>query len=204
MEKEHNTDRYDQPPPYPSTTPRPPSGFRVALSFPSDSPFPSLAYTREPPCRDADGVSPVFIGSAILQRSVHPCKIAPHLSPPCHVSYGGSELAHNGRYDLLPFDPETMEWVPTSHGRIPDKRDPVQGGYEEHGARLYHAMARVQGTLVPGKTGEHLVRISALPRPWRCLSSSQGGCNVAFGNGEHVITEDYQILLVHWLSDRRY
>ncbi|OAX40644.1 hypothetical protein K503DRAFT_737060 [Rhizopogon vinicolor AM-OR11-026] len=178
MEEEHKTDRYDQPPPYRTPmTARPPSGFRIPLNFPADSAFPSPVYTREPPCRDADGTSPIFIGSAIFQRSVHPCKIAPHLSPPCHVPYGGSEVAHNGRYDLLPFDPDTMEWVLTSFGRIPPMRDPVQGGYEENGAKLYHALARVQGTLVPGKTGEHLE-----------------GCNVAFGNGEHVVKEGYEIL----------
>jgi len=166
MEKEYKTDRYNHPPPYQApTTPRPflpPSGVRIPLNFPLDSAFPSPAQTREPPCRDADG-SPVFIGSAIFQHSVHPCKIAPHLSPPCHVPYGGTEVEHLGRYDLLPFDPQTMEWVQTSFGRIPDKRNPVQGGYEENGARLYHAIARVQGTLVPGKTGEHLVRIFILP-----------------------------------------
>lgn len=173
MEKEYKIDRFhdDQPPPYHNQTqitPRsqarlPPSGYRIPLNSLSDSAFPTLVDTGEPPCRDADGIFPVFIGSAIFQRSVHPCKIAPHLSLPCHVPYGGTEVAHDGRYDLLPFDPNTMEWVPTSLGRIPDKRDPIQGGYEENGATLYHAMALVHGTLVPGKTGEHLVRIFILP-----------------------------------------
>lgn len=79
------------------------------------------------------------------------------------MPYGGAEVAHSGRYDLLPFDPETMEWVATSFGRIPANRDPVQGGHEENGQKLYHAMAYLQGTLVPGKTGEHLVRSLILP-----------------------------------------
>jgi hypothetical protein len=53
-----------------------------------------------------------------------------------------------------------MEWVRTSLGRIPRNRDPVVGGYEENGQHLYHAKGRVDsGTWVPGKTGEHLVRI---------------------------------------------
>lgn len=143
------------PPPY--TPPRPPpSGYRIALNV--SSPFPGPSYTKEPPCYDGDGIaSPLFLGSAIFNNSVHPCKIAPRLTPPCRVPYGGSEVHHGSRYDLLPFDPETMEWVPTSLGRIPAHRRPVQGGYEENGARLYHGMASVRGAKVPGKTGEHLV-----------------------------------------------
>jgi hypothetical protein len=101
----------------------------------------------------------------------------PHLPNPCRVPYGSAEVEHIGRYDLLPFDPETMEWVRTSLGRIPRNRDPVAGGYEESGQSLYHAMGLVGGIWVPGKTGEHL-----------------GGCNVAFGNAEHVIDNDYDIL----------
>lgn len=62
----------------------PPSGYRVPLS--ADAPFPNAQIAGEPPCRDADG-SPVYIGSALLEKSVHPCKIAPHLRPPAHVPY---------------------------------------------------------------------------------------------------------------------
>ncbi|KAG1773454.1 hypothetical protein EDD22DRAFT_203491 [Suillus occidentalis] len=175
MEEDYKTDK-GPPPPY--TTPAhrpPPSGVRIPLQV--NSAYPSLTYTKAPPCYDADGVSPVFIGSAIFQRSVHPCKIAPHLPNPCRVPYGSAEVEHKGRYDLLPFDPETMEWVRTSLGRIPQNRDPVAGGYEENGQNLYHAKARVDGTWVPGKTGEHL-----------------GGCHVAFGGVEQIIINDYEIL----------
>ncbi|KAG2157879.1 uncharacterized protein EDB93DRAFT_731523 [Suillus bovinus] len=157
MKEDYKTDN-GPPPPY-SHRP-PPSGTRIPLHL--NSTFPNPANTKEPPCYDADGLSPIFIGSAIFQRSVHPCKIAPHLPIPCHVPYGSTEVEHEGRYDLLPFDPATMEWVRTSHGRIPYGRDPVDGGYEETGQHLYHAMGRVNGTLVPGKTGEHLVRILIL------------------------------------------
>ncbi|KAF9223429.1 hypothetical protein BS17DRAFT_140195 [Gyrodon lividus] len=148
----------DPPPPYqPPRAPPPPSGYRIPLNV--SSTFPNSHYTKTPPCYDLDETSPIFLGSAIFHNSVHPCKIAPHLSPVCRVPYGGSELEHQGRYDLLPFDPETMEWVPTSLGRIPNQRRPVQGGYEENGAKLYHAMANVRGVRVPGKTGEHLVSV---------------------------------------------
>ncbi|EPQ54075.1 hypothetical protein GLOTRDRAFT_77982 [Gloeophyllum trabeum ATCC 11539] len=164
----------EHPPPYSAPAP-PPSGYRLPLT--TTSAFPPLEQAGRPPCFDADGQSPVFLGSALFPNSVHPCKIVPSLNPPCRVPYGGGEHEHNGRYDLLPFTPETMEWVPTSHGRIPDGRRPVEGGYEEHGAKLYHALAQVSGIHVPGKTGEHL-----------------GGCNVAFGGAEHTIRENYAIL----------
>ncbi|EKM58370.1 uncharacterized protein PHACADRAFT_57240, partial [Phanerochaete carnosa HHB-10118-sp] len=152
----------------------PPSGFRVPLT--SGAPFPSPQQAGSPVAYDIDH-SPIFLGSALFEKSVHPCKIAAALNPPCRVPYAGTEFEHHGRFDLLPFDPNTMEWLVTSHGRIPPGKRPVEGGYEEHGAKLYHALAQVSGVEVPGKTGEHL-----------------GGCNVAFGGGEHVFRENYKIL----------
>ena len=88
---------------------------------------------------------------------MHPCKIAPRLSNPCRVPYGGQEWEHKGRYDLLPFNPSMMEIVPTSGGHIPPGRRPVEGGYEEDGRKLYHALAIIDGVQVPGKCAEHLV-----------------------------------------------
>ena len=160
---------HHEPPP-PSYTPStivpvpqvPPSGYRIPLSLPGP-PFPGVERTREAPFTDADGKSPVFIGSAIMQYSVHPCKIAPNQAHHCYVSYGGEEVLHRGRYDLLPFVPEQMEFVPTSHGRVPPGRTPVKGGFEHDGAELYHAVAVIDGVKVPGKTGINLVR------PWGFL-----------------------------------
>ena len=147
----------DRPPSTPSAPP-PPTGHRIVLS--SSTPFPDLSHTKAPVCYDTGGIDrPVFLGSAIFDRSVHPCKISRSLNQPCRVPFGGSEIRHNGRFDLLPFDPETMEWVPASLGRTPTDRRPVRGGYEQNGARLYHAIATVKSTRVPGKTGEHLVSI---------------------------------------------
>ena len=134
----------------------PPSGFRLPLT--ATGQFPTNQ-AGQPVANDLDG-SPVFVGSALMERSVHPCKIVPNLQPPCRVPYGGGEFEHRGRFDLLPFDPMTMEWVHTSQGRIPTGRRPVEGGYEEHGGKLYHALGTVNGVKVPGKTGEHLVRLS--------------------------------------------
>ncbi|KIK63144.1 hypothetical protein GYMLUDRAFT_41465 [Collybiopsis luxurians FD-317 M1] len=159
----------------PNYAPPPSSGYRIPLS--KNSVFPSEMQTGRPPFIDADGVSPMFIGSAIFDNSVHPCKIVPALDPKCMVPYGGTEHHHHGRYDLLPFDANTMEFVRTSHGHIPAGRRPVEGGYEDNGNKLYHAIANVGGVMVPGKTGTHL-----------------GGCNVSFAGGEHVIRENYDIL----------
>ncbi|KAG7451141.1 uncharacterized protein BT62DRAFT_960763 [Guyanagaster necrorhizus] len=155
----------------------PSSGFRIPLH--SSSAFPQQDHAGPPPCHDLDG-SPVYIGSAIFDKSVHPCKIGPHLHVPCSVAYGGSEVGHKGRYDLLPFTPDTMEFVRTSQGHVPAGRRPIEGGYEEDGSPLYHAVAIVNGIRVPGKTGAHL-----------------GGCNVSFGGGEHTVRDNYEILCVH-------
>ena len=132
------------------------SGYRLPLG----QPFPGIDQTHPAPFTDADGKSPVFLGSAILEggHSVHPCKIAPHLDPPCRVPLAGGEFKHRGRYDLLPFAPELMEFVVASHGLVPHGRRPVKGGFERSRQELYHAAAVVQGVKVPGKTGAHLVR----------------------------------------------
>jgi hypothetical protein len=132
----------------------PPSGYRVALA--ASSPFPPGDTSGRPPFWDADG-SPVFVGSALFENSVHPCKICPNIFPACRVPYGSSEFEHHGRYDLLPITP-AMEWVITSEGQLPPGRRPVEGGYEESGEKLYHAACIINGVEVPGKTGHHLVR----------------------------------------------
>lgn len=170
----------------------PPSGYRIPLGMPAAAAaaaagepssssypsFPGIERTREAPFTDADGRSPVFIGSALLQDSVHPCKIVPSIqNEPCRVSFGGGEVAHMGRYDLLPFVPALMEFVPTSNGYVPHGRMPVKGGFEQNGAELFHAVAVIDGVKVPGKTGIHL-----------------GGCNVPYGGREHVVSEKYEIL----------
>ena len=149
------------PPPYaPSQPAPPPSGFRLPLT--TAAAFPDPQTVGQPPCYDLDG-SPVYIGSALFSNSVHPCKIGRHLQPHASVPYGGKEQGHHGRYDLLPYKPDQMEFVLTSYGRIPPGRRPVEGGYEDHGAKLYHAVAWVNGIRIPGKTAEHLfVSLSSL------------------------------------------
>lgn len=157
----------------------PPSGYRIPLSSLGEvtSPFPGVERTRGAPFTDADGKSPIFVGSALMQYSVHPCKIAPKLPQPCYVSYGGAEIVHDGRYDLLPFVPEHMEFVLTSSGRVPPGRRPVKGGFEHDGKELYHAVAVIEGIKVPGKTGSHL-----------------NGCRIPYNGEEHIVNDNYEIL----------
>ncbi|CAG7849196.1 SubName: Full=Uncharacterized protein {ECO:0000313/EMBL:CCA74253.1} [Serendipita indica DSM 11827] len=152
----------------------PPTGHRVPLDH--FTPFPGEDITGPPPFRDVDG-SPVFIGSGFLEGSVHPCKIVPSQNPACLLPYNGTEIRHNGRYELLPFDPITMEWVPARNGRVPEGRRAVEGGYEDYGPRLYHAVGIHNGFVVPGKTGKHL-----------------RGINIGFGGLEYNIASEYLLL----------
>ncbi|KAK0216592.1 hypothetical protein EDD85DRAFT_962375 [Armillaria nabsnona] len=132
------------------------SGFRFPLD--GSSPFPPQDLLGPPPCHDW-GNKPVYIGSAIRLR--------------------GREIHFKGRFDLLPFNPEMMEIVRTSEGRIPDGRRPIKGGYEEDGLPLHHGVAEYKGYRVPGKTSPHL-----------------NGCIISFDWSEHLMTKNYEILCV--------
>ncbi|KAK0485416.1 hypothetical protein EDD18DRAFT_1196247 [Armillaria luteobubalina] len=135
----------------------PSSGFRVPLN--GTCAWPPWELTGEPPIMNGDW--PIYFGSAIFDKSVHPGKVEPKCqSPPCSVVLDGDILYHSGRYDLLPFDPDTMELVCTSEGRIPAGRRPVKGGYEADGMPLYHGIVTHQDHdtkhRIPGETSPHL------------------------------------------------
>jgi hypothetical protein len=49
-----------------------------------------------------------------------------------------------------------MRWCEAKDGQIPYGKEPIQGGYEESGEQLYHALAKIRDFWVPGKTGTHL------------------------------------------------
>ncbi|SJL14313.1 uncharacterized protein ARMOST_17769 [Armillaria ostoyae] len=151
------------------------SGFRIPLD--SSTTFPAEDLIGPPPCYDTNG-APIYVGSAIFRKSVHPCKIEPHLRVPCSVPYLSGKIAHTGRYDLLPFNPDTMEFVRTSRGRFPAGRKLVRGGYDEDGSPLYHGVTVYNGIKIPGK---------ALTHPW-------AGCNITWGNAQHQVRSDYEIL----------
>ncbi|KAF9046962.1 hypothetical protein BDZ89DRAFT_67401 [Hymenopellis radicata] len=65
----------------------PASGYRLPLH--GTAAFPEQSVAGVPPCRDVDG-SPVYFGSALLDKSVQPCKVAPRLSPPA-LSHSGAK-----------------------------------------------------------------------------------------------------------------
>jgi hypothetical protein len=133
------------------------SSSSVRLYMTGSSPFIPSEQCGQSPSLYPNGLFPIFFGSAHIADGIHPCKIVPHLLHPCRVPYGGVEYNHDGTYTLLPFDPSTMEFVPSSFGEIPSGRRPVEGGYEAHGPKLYHAVAEYNGIRLPGKTGLHLV-----------------------------------------------
>ncbi|KAM0753981.1 hypothetical protein T439DRAFT_322869 [Meredithblackwellia eburnea MCA 4105] len=163
-----------QPPAYSPQVP--PAGNRIPASTTNDFPH-ELSGT--PPCLDLGG-QPVYVASALMgTKSVQPCKAAPHLDSPCRVPYGGQEISHSGRFDILPIT-EMMEWVLASNGELPKGRRPVEGGYEENGEHLFHALVPINGhdnVVAPGKTGPHL-----------------RAAHVAWNGGEMVVRENYKVL----------
>ena len=126
----------------------PPSGNRIPLG--PNVQFPAPDQLGQPLVIDLDSLIPSFIGSAIFPNSVHPCRIVPSLNPPCRVLFGGGEIEHHGRYDLL-LVTQDMECVPTENGEIPPGRRPVEGGYESNGNKLYHALVSFGEYSSPGR-----------------------------------------------------
>lgn len=61
-------------------------------------------------------------------------------------------MYHEGAFEVLRFDPDSMELVRSAYGEIPEGRTPVGGGWESDGRILYHGLGEVDGVLVPGKT----------------------------------------------------
>ena len=69
------------------------------------------------------------------------------------------EHTATSEYFIVPFDNEQMEWVQTSHGRVPAGKRPV-GGAREGDSRgtLLHALAKLPGheDKMVGKAGPYL------------------------------------------------
>lgn len=102
------------PPTY-SASPAPPAGLRVPLT----TSLPPRPDTLGPaPFADLGG-EPVYVASALIGKSVQPCKVCyfPGAGVGVRVPFGGQELVHSGRYDVLPIT-DQMEWVTTSGGQV--------------------------------------------------------------------------------------
>ncbi len=176
------------------------SGFRIPLQGSSHSGLPPLYLAGQPIVNWED--HPIYFGSAILDKSVYPCKIEynrPDIPAPCSVVVDDAVISHEGRYDLLQFNPDTMELVRASEGRIPAGRRPVKGGYEEDGMPLYHGIAIYPNDRhrIPGKTSPRLYVLCTIV----CVAGQllfRHGCVYSYGNDVHLAT-DYEILCVQTL-----
>ncbi|KAF9525770.1 hypothetical protein CPB83DRAFT_858859 [Crepidotus variabilis] len=168
----------------PGPLPLAPSGIRLAMTSKEFSLFKRLGESKKPllklksPCDEGPGRY-VYIGSILKGRAVLPCKIIPWLGSGYRVIttlHGKEYFYEERRFDLLLYSPDQMEWVAASHGRVPAGRIPIEGGHEENGDKLYHALGVVDGISVPGKTGPHL------------------GCASIPFKGEKLFHDNYSIL----------
>jgi len=134
--------------------------------------FPAQAAGPAPPFVDSTG-QPVYVGSALVNgTNVQPCRVTPS---GCFIASDGVEVPHTGRYDILPLT-DAMEWVPASGGATPSGKRVVEGGIE-NGSSLYHACARVNSVMLPGKAG-----------------SAIGGAQIPAGGAAHFFSQDYFVL----------
>ncbi|KAK7685780.1 hypothetical protein QCA50_011126 [Cerrena zonata] len=132
--------------------------------------------------------SKTFLGSALIinegEHSLHPCQIVVKSSTSfsCLVPLDSQLRKHDGRWELQPLDLRRMEWVPSSRGKVPSGRSPVQGGYER-GQELYHARVTVRREQYIGITGNHLI-----------------GCKYVLDDEE--LTEDRDLDILCWKKGR--
>ncbi|VDC06812.1 unnamed protein product [Peniophora sp. CBMAI 1063] len=135
------------------------------------------------PFTDSGGQAPVHVVSVPYGKTLQPGKATlhpdavrvriPYLWREVEVDWTADERPLN----VLHVDPDAMDWISTSHGRIPVGVQPVEGGYDKTGERFYHAICTFNGVTVPGKTGEHLCGARF---PWNGI--------------EHSIECEYKIL----------
>jgi hypothetical protein len=166
-----------------SELPPPRSGYRIRMKHGENFP---LQHVGDPPFRDLNGDA-VYLGSALIKNNmgitaIVPCKITPHLVPQNRVTWNGTEDSVH-EFEILPFDPNRMEWVKTSNGKIPGGKTPVEGGYiGPNHERLFHAYGSVdwgnRQITCPGKTSE-----------------SMGGASLPFGCRDNRVKDDYYILV---------
>ncbi|KAJ6261668.1 Delta(24)-sterol C-methyltransferase [Drechslerella dactyloides] len=130
-------------------------GQRIPMTAAKDLPAPHI--TRGPVGADVDG-KPLYLASALnFNGGIHPCEVAPDRGADKYrVAWEGKAVAHDGEFDFLPFTPESMEFVPSKKGAIPDGRVAILGGHDAEKKTFYHALADIDGHKVPGKAAPHL------------------------------------------------
>lgn len=137
--------------------------------------FPDEAVVGVAPFRDLEG-RPLYVGTAVLDDRAIPCQIDPRALEARRPATRKVRQAEPVRYDVLVIS-SSMQWVPAMYGEIPVGRQPVHGGHENSSPHLYHAIARIGNTFIPGKTSPDL-----------------GGALVTYGGEEHFFDSDYYVL----------
>ncbi|TFK45348.1 hypothetical protein OE88DRAFT_1223907 [Heliocybe sulcata] len=155
---------------------------------------PGQKYLGPPVAYDADN-NPVYLGVVELDGGMIPCKVNPALSPWPVRAPGPNwqERRPQGRFILLPFDPSTMEWLPSTHGRVPPGKKAVEAGYSaDRRTMYYHGLVNIdlgdgRRIQVPG------VATSLLPS-YGGWQGPTGGCMYVYGCGVRSTVDDYSIL----------
>ncbi|KDN42837.1 hypothetical protein RSAG8_06591, partial [Rhizoctonia solani AG-8 WAC10335] len=137
--------------------------------------FPDEAVVGVAPFRDSEG-RPLYVGTAILDDGAIPCQIDPQMFAVKRPTTCKSRQAQPVRYDVLVIS-SSMQWIPAAYGEIPYGKQPVHGGHENSSPHLYHAIARIGNTFIPGKTSPDL-----------------GGALVTYQGEEHFFDSDYYVL----------
>ena len=128
-----------------------------------DDVFPPFKVALFPVSFDRYG-TPLYFARAILEDGIFmPCtvRVDENGRVECYYAHNRREIRHGSTYDLVPFDQETMELLKVwpedlEEGELPFK--PVEGGMDENGNPLWHAIGEIAGVRTPGYAGKHLVR----------------------------------------------
>ncbi|CAE6513638.1 unnamed protein product [Rhizoctonia solani] len=135
--------------------------------------FPDEAVVGVAPFRDSEG-RPLYVGTAILDDGAIPCQIDPQMFAVKRPTTRKSRQAQPVRQVMIS---SSMQWIPATYGEIPYGKQPVHGGHENSSPHLYHAIARIGNTFIPGKTSPDL-----------------GGALVTYQGEEHFFDSDYYVL----------
>ncbi|CAE6482087.1 unnamed protein product [Rhizoctonia solani] len=135
--------------------------------------FPDEAVVGVAPFRDTEG-RPLYVGTAVLDDRAIPCQIDPQMLEVKRPTTRKSRQAQPVRQVSLISS--SMQWLPAAYGEIPYGKQPVHGGHENSSPHLYHAIARIGNTFIPGKTSPDL-----------------GGALVTYEGEEHFFDSDYYV-----------
>ncbi|KAF8757757.1 universal ribosomal protein uL5 family [Rhizoctonia solani] len=135
--------------------------------------FPDEAVVGVAPFRDTEG-RPLYVGTAVLDDSAIPCQIDPQTLQFKRPMTRKSRQAQPAR--RVSCGSSSMQWISASFGEIPYGKHPVHGGHENTSPHLYHAIARIGNTFIPGKTSPDL-----------------GGALVTYGGEEYFFDSDYYV-----------